>query len=204
MLGTDPGSPGSEPQLLSPWSAGELLPCRSCAREGLESLQQGSATFIGGIPGKSWYPGETPTPTEAVGAALVPVGPAKPAGSCPSRGTAPGGAGQGRAEQSRVASSSHCPVPPSHCVFFGGAVTLLEGPQGSGKEAGPYQSCSRTTPWQACREAELYTVDGYVFQESSIRPRTRTLQGQQARQRPPPCSSLLPPTAPPTPAARPK
>lgn len=42
----------------------------------------------------------------------------------------------------------------------------------------PYQSCSRMMPWHTWREAELYTVEGYVFQESSIKPSISTLEQQ--------------------------
>lgn len=33
--------------------------------------------------------------------------------------------------------------------------------------------------WQMWREAELLFVEGYVFHESSIRPRIRTLNGRE-------------------------
>lgn len=33
--------------------------------------------------------------------------------------------------------------------------------------------------WQMWREAELLLVEGYVFHESSIRPRIRTLNGRE-------------------------
>lgn len=68
--------------------------------------------------------------------------------------------------------------PPFLCTIYSALVSsrehFLSANSGSANQRAPSSAA-----WQMCKDMELATVEGYVFQHSSITPRIRSLKREQ-------------------------